>query len=1087
MKRKASNVKHQAQSAEAGERREAVPESARSSNPWWITEGYWPDGFDAALVHELHDLLEQKSFSENQVAVMLFEPWDEGKNEKQWDRSSMRSLEALLLALPKPRAQIHRLLGTLYAVAARWNVEHKQAPSALPRISYYRQRATNPLRQNPATGLRLHRHVSTELEEIIRKTSAGKKEADWLSLGLVSGVLHFGLLHSSLMIALLEAIAEPHDGWLISSGRVALHLSLPLLGVPKSENRIWYPDPLTAALLLRVEPEAARAILNPVSREPMDEPARQRRLYAALSAHVAGAVELSTGGSKPRPLSLTTLMRASQQAAQFYLSFQTVAYLRRRLVSHSLRPEVLARLDPSTRLLQSQADEATLQGESRSSAEREEKPAATGTSDSDRMLHPLITAEHMWLTTLRGRMRVKTLREVKNALIVLGKEPGQVPLLGRLTELGVALTERKGQKPLQPATLSTYLVLLGKFLGPRIGTDDPVKLALNGMDAIYLEAIEDHQDSPSGRSLSAQRRFARCLLMFHRFLTEKYEARPLEEGISFNSGSLPVDANVVSEQEYLQVFSALEVAESIPPVQRIFAQMLLLLGYRCGLRRNEAHYLRPGDIDRDRKAVLLNLRDTPERRLKTANAPRRLNLTALLEPPELNTLMKFCDRRRNGDPWERLFSDSGYDDLDYCHPDDLMLKDEDLFAAIHRVMREVVGDRSMRFHHLRHSFATRTVLRLATEGCPVKGAVFEAMGCTPEAPDDLRAKLFETAKVRGIDLKAVANMLGHGSARMSLEHYIHSMDLVALAEIEASGLTRTPVQVMVAASGLPESSAYRIGRDDLAAIPRRLFEHRFRSLLRSRSAPRSTATRASTLVDPLEEALQFLLLQQGTRHSLTPNGAQRGSDFENAAQLKSRWESALLRIGARELELPRRSQMVVADLIPRLRSVYRARPGLVREALTIFFDRFWPSRGYCLFSGAAQTEQAKTYLKYLDRLGIPVGHIRLVLFCPEDSATGRSLKKALGLKGLVVTVRRPSNPNSEVSKRAVGLVPLFPQTALGGKGRFSADAGFHALMHFASVTLQVPPPGDDAPKTELSGSFRGEFFWETDWGFEYEE
>jgi integrase len=1011
------------------------------------------------MIHELHDHLGQKSFHKNQVAVMLFEPWNEGEAEKRWNRSSMRSLEALLLELPKPRAQIHRLLGALYAVAGRWNVKHRQAPSALPRISYYRQRATNPLRQNPATALRLHRQVSTELEEIIRETSAGKKEADWLSLGLVSGVLHFGLLHSSLMIALLEAIAEPHDGWLISSGRVALHLSLPLLGVPKSEHRIWYPDPLTAALLLRVEPEAARAILNQVSREPMDEPARQRRLYAALSAHVAGAVELSASGRKPRPLSLTTLMRASQQAAQFYLSFQTVAYLRRRLVSHSLRPEVLARLDPSTRLMQSPADQAMLQGESRSSGGREEKTsAATRNSGSDRMLHPLITAEHMWLTLLRGRMRVKTLREVRDALIVLGREPGQCPLLRRLTELGVALTERKGHKPLQPATLSTYLVLLGKFLGPRIGTDDPVELARNGMDEIYLEAIEDHQDSPSGGSLSAQRRFARCLLMFHRFLTEKYEARPLEEGIGFNSGSLPVDANIVSEQEYLQVFSALEVAESIPPGQRIFAQMLLLLGYRCGLRRNEAHYLRPGDIDRDQKAVLLNLRDTPERRLKTANAPRRLNLTALLKPSELNTLIKFCDRRRNADPWERLFSDSGYDDPDYCHPDDLMLKDEDLFAAIHRVMREMVGDRSMRFHHLRHSFATRTVLRLATEGCPVKGAVFEAMGRTPEAPDDLRAKLFETTKVRGIDLKAVANMLGHGSARMSLEHYIHSMDLVALAEIEASGLTRTLVQVMVAASGLPESSAYRIGRDDLAAIPRRLFEHRFRSLLRPRSAPRSTATRASTPVDPLEEALEFLLLQQGTRYSLTSSGAQRGSDFENAAELMSRWKSALVGIGAGKSELSGRSQTLVADLIPRLKSVYRARPGLVREALTIFSERFWPSRGYCLFSGAAQTEQAKTYLKYLDRLGIPVGHIRLVLFCPEDSATGRSLKKALGLKGLAVTVRRPSNPNSEASKRAVGLVPLFPQTALGGKGRSSADAGFHALMHFASATLRVPLP-----------------------------
>ena len=61
-------------------------------------------------------------------------------------------------------------------------------------------------------------------------------------------------------------------------------------------------------------------------------------------------------------------------------------------------------------------------------------------------------------------------------------------------------------------TIRDGVSLLSRFLLPRFEDDeDPAEIAKTGVEDLYLESIDIHQDSPSGASLSSQRKFARWL------------------------------------------------------------------------------------------------------------------------------------------------------------------------------------------------------------------------------------------------------------------------------------------------------------------------------------------------------------------------------------------------------------------------------------------------------------------------------------------------------------------------------------------------------------------------------------------------
>jgi hypothetical protein len=175
-------------------------------------------------------------------------------------------------------------------------------------------------------------------------------------------------------------------------------------------------------------------------------------------------------------------------------------------------------------------------------------------------------------------------------------------------------------------------------------------------------------------------------------------------------------------------------------------------------------------------ADYLHVRNNILRRVKTSNAARSIPVGILLSEDELTELNEFLAER--GELYHEgliLFGKKGEVDVP-LDPDSLVDK-------IHTAMREELKDKSLKLHHLRHSFATLMTVKLMPNGTDFVRRFVGARGdktleWLTEVRDgkSFRERLFGTSEIRSLDLQAVAHLLGHGSSATSVEHYIHSLD-----------------------------------------------------------------------------------------------------------------------------------------------------------------------------------------------------------------------------------------------------------------------------------------------------------------------
>lgn len=166
-----------------------------------------------------------------------------------------------------------------------------------------------------------------------------------------------------------------------------------------------------------------------------------------------------------------------------------------------------------------------------------------------------------------------------------------------------------------------------------------------------------------------------------------------------------VDANLVDEASYMALWRHLQSITGDSTHYQLLWQVLVLLLYRCGLRRGEAHELTLADIQQ-LPEHRIRIRVSPSRMTtnKSSNAIRTVGpvqlpdeewraLTALLEHAQRETR----DRDSLRDVY--LFARPGHGSK--------LLDEATLFTPITRLLHQVNGDTSLRIHHFRHGFASR--------------------------------------------------------------------------------------------------------------------------------------------------------------------------------------------------------------------------------------------------------------------------------------------------------------------------------------------------------------------------------------------
>ncbi len=294
-----------------------------------------------------------------------------------------------------------------------------------------------------------------------------------------------------------------------------------------------------------------------------------------------------------------------------------------------------------------------------------------------------------------------------------------------------------------------------------IGEADPLSMLAKDIDPLIKYAVENAKKCQSS---SAFANTMRAFFLFNTFLVAHgIKDKDRSSFLIIRKQHGHVDANLLSFEEYRAILEEIRmrwpVAQSVSRQQ--LAVVLVILGFRCGLRREEARKIKIGDVLSGGISELL-IRCSTDRTLKSNNANRRVLFNHFLEPDELTLIEQWLKSRidQQHSPERFLFEDE---------EKDLLVVPSTIFDTINEIMRRVTGDPNIHFHHLRHSFATwgflrlmYAVLRPIPELCfaPPETRAWLENGTTFR-PDRLYRHKFPTRKHAYL----LARFMGHGIAK----------------------------------------------------------------------------------------------------------------------------------------------------------------------------------------------------------------------------------------------------------------------------------------------------------------------------------
>jgi integrase len=604
---------------------------------------------------------------------------------------------------------------------------------------------------------------------------------------IYSATLLGGLHHIYLTRAMLRTLSLPVH---YLSERAWITLEVNNRDNEALERRIWEPDALTELFILNLSSPAAALLKSPEEGAQMRYPVQA---WIRAFSKSAGLSEKDTPSfERLRKYANFEVMLKSPILAGYY---------RREYVSHSLKPEVWERIlgmplsvtDPVKSI------------EAR-------RPANV----SDKFP---IDIESYWYSDLRKVLANNpTDSQLSELMDKFEREQyGLGPVL--MTEWCMALLKpREGEA--RSTTLNrarNYMAVAGKYL---ISHSDGIDITCLNVDELaeLYEMVIDTAQSPNHL-----RNLKKGLKNFHSFLKEAYNIGDIVDDELFqNSGILPVDATIITEDEFHRIRERLYTEPTIVGKGRTLAltyDIIMTLAYRTGMRRREVLYLNIADLIPSNRAspehseqVDLLVRPSFLRRLKTDASKRRLPLHALLEKDELHKLLEWWSKRTSEES-ENEFSPQLFalSELGWS-----IIEQEHFIRKLHEIMRDETGAPMLRFHHLRHSAASWILLRLMLSDLNEVPVIFKNQPLTQALLDksgEFRRRLYNNGNLTRRHLYATAAILGHASPLVTLEHYIHTLDLLAYRIREA-----VPHKILMRASGIPEPTLYRHGAKDNPSV-----------------------------------------------------------------------------------------------------------------------------------------------------------------------------------------------------------------------------------------------------------------------------
>ena len=897
----------------------------------------------------------------------------------------------------------HTLRNTLREVTLRARVFNSNLP--LARFAIEIQRPPNPINPDLYTpdNLAASRELVESLGRAIRLDLEQLNAHGRVGVLLLSAVYYGGLMDIPQLNALIQLDLSKVI-WVSQIPETRLNLSI--RGQPESEQRQWFPDPTTLALLSRCAQSLAENRPYLAQKD-----AKLRCIREALSAVGMSAHNLPA--SLERLFELLQIQRQTQ-LPQLLMNYAT----RSSYVTHSV-------LSDSWRHLHGNASAPENEGKHKRKKHRFRRPA-----------------QHVprWLTTLCRKIRNEPITALEN------EQPHKTleALIGDWASFLLRGRSFYGN-PLQPKTVANYVRDVGVGLDNLLSVESILDVPPDALEELYELMLEGQSTTPMRRNL------AKGLLEFHGYLQKKFAYPPISPYAALGIGKTPqfVDAQIISEEHYRQVLHDLAagpLAQRTPRLAMI-AQAMVIFGFRLGLRRNEALKLLRRDLQlpalsaaraaavRKRHPnlkqlpseqltalelpVSLHIRPHSQRALKTRNSTRTLPLHVLLEPDELQLIERLA-RLRDDEEAKRPYSE-----FLFCIPElqTRWVSESTLLPAIHASLRRATGCSDMHYHHLRHSAATWLTFKLAASALDVSEGARLLFGEHSQTITRLldagrlnREFLHSQEAATRRVIHITSAVLGHASPKTSLLHYVHCMSWLSalcwqwnpefwpaghvISKIAQVSLPNKPDDLT--APGLPAEIRHIqriIGR---IQVYKRSNCPKVRRL---QSAPQSGDEGwALTRMNEISSMLAYQAYAEASGQSVNMDWvefaeADRLAMLERARYInrlgKHRLQGPVTCDPHHRVELvprpPKHGGMtavaVYADRLYRLLSSrYKAKASRV---LDDFVERCWASETTLRFYSGRDEQSVHEYLWLLSELGIPLGDIEFVIY---DARTPRKTK-----------------------------------------------------------------------------------------------
>lgn len=592
---------------------------------------------------------------------------------------------------------------------------------------------------------------------------------------LFSAARYGGLLSRKSIEALVSQIAS---GGMAIRGRLVFDLEV------GGQTIRWYADSLTCVLILRY-----RAVA-----ESTGVSLRSQSIDHALRAFVR-----ALAGNQHR----LENVQAFLQAAAVAWRLTQPAFLYRwaesttTSVSWSKDSEMRVRFD--RRLKHQAARKPRDDDELNNEANFQIRPRAHIASPKE-VRHDLNRAYREFyrcLDTKRGTSwRGQISRQVATWIEENSQRVGLVPVLMAQWIIAITLGNCRTHTAVGAASsLRTYVSRIGReiFIASKSFPDE-ASADVGPWQALYKAAVEAKQGPDARRTAAAE-----CQ-NFHNFVIRHLDVPPLAVGEAVGVGpisaTVSVNANYITPNEFERAADWL--AEAGQRDRRFeTAHQALTVAYWSGLRIGELTGLRLSDVQiawgagGSPKRVELLVRAHDQRALKSSTSRRRVPISCLMPTARLKSFLQFFrerEQRCEGLSHANsafLFAISGLSDVMPDH--------EEIRGLVTNVLRQITGDDSIVFHHLRHSAANNWLLALMarTDSDPI-------WGLFPEPPKPLldvarrinRGLMINANRRRGI-LHAVANLLGHGDPKITLQSYIHVLPWISAVHTEMAGEPET--------------------------------------------------------------------------------------------------------------------------------------------------------------------------------------------------------------------------------------------------------------------------------------------------------